>query len=556
MKKGFSYLAILYFLTFYNILNAQYIIERALLDGNKISTYFQNTGIFNQNTTSGNAPGFEWPKGSNKYAVFSTGLTIAGFYNNQYRMASASYYGEYYVGYCNSGVPHTNSNFHIYKVSRGDNQNTNPDWANWGFMVPYGAPFVDVNSNGTYEPAIDTPGVKNAMQTIFMCLTDGFDSSHNPIEGFGGGTSPIYSEMHMTAWCYDKISFQDVQFVKFVVINKANYAWDSTIFSIVCDPDLGYGNDDYIGCDTTRKLGYCYNSSNGDPQYGVAPPSVGMILLKGAINKYVIPNKNIGLSAFDCFSNPATSPPPCEMDPNPDPYGAYYYMSGYKLDSTCWLDPTQLIQQPNFYKKTKFVFPGDLETSTGWSEYSGAIQNCGLDSSGTPIVPNPPGDRRFILNSGKTKLNPGDTQTIIIAQLIAKGTNNLNSVTKLKALADSVIALYNSGFTIEIKNISSIIPGKYNLYQNYPNPFNPSSKIRFDIANNPLLRGAGEARGVWTQLKIYDITGREISNLVNEQLSPGTYEVTFDGSNLPSGIYFFKLITGDFVRAKKMVLIK
>jgi hypothetical protein len=58
------------------------------------------------------------------------------------------------------------------------------------------------------------------------------------------------------------------------------------------------------------------------------------------------------------------------------------------------------------------------------------------------------------------------------------------------------------------------------------------------------------------RLIIFDITGREITTLVNEQLNPGTYEVTFDGSNLPSGIYFYKLTAGDFTDTKKLVLIK
>jgi hypothetical protein len=57
-------------------------------------------------------------------------------------------------------------------------------------------------------------------------------------------------------------------------------------------------------------------------------------------------------------------------------------------------------------------------------------------------------------------------------------------------------------------------------------------------------------------LKIFDITGREIQTLVNEELKPGTYEVSFDGSNLPSGIYFYQLRSGDFIETKKLVLLK
>ena len=98
--------------------------------------------------------------------------------------------------------------------------------------------------------------------------------------------------------------------------------------------------------------------------------------------------------------------------------------------------------------------------------------------------------------------------------------------------------------------IGSEIPEKYSLYQNYPNPFNPTTNIKFEF---PLSKGG--LKGVVT-LKVFDITGKEIQTLVNEQLQPGTYEVTFDGSNLPSGVYFYKLSAGEFVETKKLVLLK
>ncbi|MEO8514036.1 MAG: M14 family zinc carboxypeptidase [Ignavibacteria bacterium] len=91
------------------------------------------------------------------------------------------------------------------------------------------------------------------------------------------------------------------------------------------------------------------------------------------------------------------------------------------------------------------------------------------------------------------------------------------------------------------------IPDEFSLYQNYPNPFNPSTKIRFDI------NGASVAQ---TFLSVYDILGREVAVLVNEQLQPGTYEVNFDGSSYPSGVYFYKITAGSFSAVNKMVLLK
>jgi len=108
---------------------------------------------------------------------------------------------------------------------------------------------------------------------------------------------------------------------------------------------------------------------------------------------------------------------------------------------------------------------------------------------------------------------------------------------------------------IGIQPISNEIPDKFSLEQNYPNPFNPITKIRFLI---PLWRGVdgaeGGRRGVF--LVIYDVLGREIKTLVNEQLQPGTYEVEFDGTELPSGVYLYKIYTNSFTVTKKMILIK
>lgn len=104
------------------------------------------------------------------------------------------------------------------------------------------------------------------------------------------------------------------------------------------------------------------------------------------------------------------------------------------------------------------------------------------------------------------------------------------------------------GSPIGIIQISNQVPDKFNLSQNYPNPFNPSTKIKFAI---PSVNRNGN-----TKLVVYDMLGREVSVLVNRQLTPGTYEVSFDASEIPSGVYFYKLTSSDFVQTKRMVLIK
>jgi len=111
----------------------------------------------------------------------------------------------------------------------------------------------------------------------------------------------------------------------------------------------------------------------------------------------------------------------------------------------------------------------------------------------------------------------------------------------------------------EYSNIIEVavdVPKKFSLEQNFPNPFNPTTKIKYQIPlSPPLLKGESEAGGFVT-LKVYDVLGNEIATLVNEQKPTGTYEVVFDGTGLPSGIYFYQLKAGSFVETKKMILLK
>ncbi len=122
--------------------------------------------------------------------------------------------------------------------------------------------------------------------------------------------------------------------------------------------------------------------------------------------------------------------------------------------------------------------------------------------------------------------------------------NYPNSTNNGQSFAELYYIRLSTNHTIGInENQQTVL--KYSLSQNFPNPFNPVTKIKFDISK------VGQ-----TFLSVYDITGREIEKLVNEQLQPGSYEVTFNGSNLPSGVYFYKLTAGEFTETKKLILLK
>jgi subtilisin-like proprotein convertase family protein len=110
---------------------------------------------------------------------------------------------------------------------------------------------------------------------------------------------------------------------------------------------------------------------------------------------------------------------------------------------------------------------------------------------------------------------------------------------------------YLKGWGIRFNNLVSVepvngnVPARFSLYQNYPNPFNPVTNIKFDLPKDEFVK-----------IILYDILGREAAPVINEFKKAGTYEVKFDGSNLSSGTYFYRIEAGDFVDTKKMILVK
>lgn len=109
-----------------------------------------------------------------------------------------------------------------------------------------------------------------------------------------------------------------------------------------------------------------------------------------------------------------------------------------------------------------------------------------------------------------------------------------------------------SDILLPVKKEITNIPDEYSLSQNYPNPFNPTTTIKYSIPTVEMLRTTSQH----VTLKIYDILGREVTTLVNQKQNAGNYVVLFNASNLTSGIYFYKLSSGEFVSTKKLVLLK
>ncbi len=181
------------------------------------------------------------------------------------------------------------------------------------------------------------------------------------------------------------------------------------------------------------------------------------------------------------------------------------------------------------------------------------------------------GDFFFVIG-GEISGQPRSTNTYVysgsgnawvdtISNLPPSGLSNMYNSVAAKCINDTVSlfmiggydgAAYVDNFNVtrgglltSLDPVSNIVPEKFSLSQNYPNPFNPNTKIKFEIPKQSFV-----------VLKVYDITGREVANLVSGIRSAGIYETEFDGSKLSSGTYFYRIEVDDFVQIKKMVLIK
>ena len=502
------------------------------LDPNNISIWFWNDGTFNRSPNNW-LGGFEWPKGSGKMARFSSGLIIAAKIQNDTLVSNAHYDSDFFPGYTdNNGVPagKNDPNYRMYRVNYSVNDSDRQKWPNALLgNSDQGAPVYYDDQSQSWKPN------DFADQTMFCSYTDSYPESHM---AYNTHTQPLKADVKMVSWSFSNgIEMSNISYTEFTVINRSTHTWSDVYLGIWSDDDLGFATDDKEGTDTNYQMAYTYNGYNNDPVYGDAPPAVGMvtivstarytgnyndtlIICEGKIRKTKVGWKQTGMNSVVIFSDDGIEPINHGQ--------SYCVASGLQKDGTPLINP--ITNQP-----TTFQFSGDPVQNTGW------------------LCPSPM-DQRFWQGFGPVNMNPGDTQIIVVAQVIARGTSNINSITALRQYAQVAIDNYKNCFENEpigIENTQNEVPTKFNLEQNYPNPFNPTTKINFSI---PLNKGG--QRGLSVKLTIYDILGREVATPINQLMKPGKYEVDWDGSNFASGVYFYKLEAGSFAETKKMVLIK
>ena len=311
------------------------------------------------------------------------------------------------------------------------------DWMNW--PAAWGAPYDDVNGDGSFDPAVDIPGYPGSDQTLWTIANDvplivneagdstGYESTAPNLYG----SDPIGVELQITMWGYafgasDPLGNNIFKQAKMKYMGlpgtPEGAMLDSLYFTQWSDPDLGTYTDDYVGCDVDLSFGYVYNGNRLDGVFNgifnLPVPAGGYDFLQGPPDNMDIDGDGdteeyLGMTSFTYFGAGSSI-----SDPDLSQYAGslqfFNLMEGYLPRPEY---PTQIpFTDPFTGEETKFVLSGDPTSGSGWID---GIQL-------------PPGDRRMVMASGPFRLNLGEEADVVLGIAGGMGLDNVSSVSVAK----------------------------------------------------------------------------------------------------------------------------
>ncbi|MGH2567047.1 MAG: FlgD immunoglobulin-like domain containing protein, partial [Bacteroidota bacterium] len=305
------------------------------------------------------------------------------------------------------------------------------------------------------------------------------------------------------------------------------------------DIDFSDRSTNVPGVDTTLQLGYLWEGTFEGVVRDSLAPAVGYVWLYGP--RVASPGdtavfrgrkepgyKNLPLSSFWGISD--------------DSWPDQYFHGPAKSMTSAWNIARGLDKQgkPIFdstsNRFTRFPYSGDPVSGTGWF-YSWPYRG---------------GGSGFNMFSGPFTMAPGDTHWVMAALVPAKGRDRFDSIMKLRERAAALRSMpYDSLVQSTLPDPPpELLPTTTDLQQNYPNPFNAGTKIRFMIQQAAAVR-----------LELYDLLGRRVRTLRDEEMQPGSYETLWDGRNeegaqVSSGVYFCRMKANEFIKTVMMVMMK
>lgn len=460
---------------------------------------------------------YEVPKGSGKTAMFAGALWMGGQdVNGQLKIAGQMYRTngvDFWTGpldlvnseidatTCNEWDRHFELTRQEVEIFRAWFNSPNRAVEFPGYQVPqsildwpwqgdpskgqaeYLAPFVDVNDDGEYNPLENGDYPKYDLDNDIDCKTDRTSKLYGDLtlwwifndkgnaHGETGGVA-IGMEIHAQAFSFaTNDDVNNMTFYNYRLINRSTFTLTNTYFGVFSDADLGFFDDDFVGCDVMRGLGYAYNGvavdgSGGLQHYGENPPAIGVDFFEGpyqdndsldndtgiyfnqALNGLgygdgIKDNERFGMRRFIFFNRLGAS-----YNTDPENGSDYYnYLRGI------WRDGSKMLYGGNGHQSgggdvttpADFMFPDDSDQEFHWGTKGKTMPRWSEITS-----TNPPGDRRFLHSAGPFTLKSGAVNDITYGVVYARALSGgpLASVAKLKIADDKAQQLFSNCFRV------------------------------------------------------------------------------------------------------------
>ncbi len=524
------------------------------LDINQVKARVNSGGDLHWDPVTGNS-GYECPKGSGKTWGGAANLWVGGVDNGGQLKVSAQTYrqggGDFWPGPLNLITATTNSATvsqynRVWKLNKTDIDDFITNFANGnvqnGSFIPAAnllswpgngdiaqnydsqlAPYMDVNSDGIYDPmAGDYPLIKGD-QAIYTIFND----SYLP---HGSGGQAIGLEIRLMAYAYgtgtlvaNNPFLNYTTFYDYTIINRSSFALYDSYMGLFNDSDIGNYMDDYVGCDAMDAYAYTYNATTSTV---TNEPAIGITQIQSPTNTYDLidndhdgltdePGEQILMSNFMYFNNSFAGVPLAQTDPsNATEY--YQYMSSY------WKDGTPLTCGGNGYGgsiSTNYAYPANTYTTgpcgaAPWSE----------GTSGS--------DKKIIMASGPFLFQPGAHEKLEYAYIASFDSITNNPLHNLDSVVNALRNM-NSNVVTGIKKQAI-----NNVFTISPNPTNALLNIN-----------SGKAINGDVKIEVIDALGKTLISEDYKDFNQSTINVGL----LSSGIYFVKISSGDNATTKKFI---
>lgn len=463
------------------------------LAGGNVGMFHTNFGAFAFDRSFIRPWGLEFPLGSGTGVVFASGIWLGAMAGGSPRVTVSEYASEYAPGIATGAIPEIPSlpELRIYKLDRTYANALDRDAALQDYTYnayPRGAPFVQVLGDGS----LSIPG-DQMTYSVYNDL-DAFNHDVPP-----GATNPLQVEVRQTSWAYNRPPpIGQTVFMRFVIINRGPILLQNTYVAFWVDPDVGGYDDDRVGCDIGRSLAYGYNADNSDLEYGSSPPAVGFDLLQGP--QAGVPGPRLPMTALVRYA-PGTDPGFAEQ--------SYRIMQGLTTAGTPILGPSGV--------PTRYMHSGDPVTGTGW-----------VDVSST--------DQRMLMSSGPFDLASGQLQEIVLAIIVARGSDRLASVALLKQYSDQVQTAFD---TNQLGTLDVPVPpasARLEFSGVHPNPARGEGSVMFSLPRTSDVT-----------LEVLDLAGRRVIAERWSALPAGANArpLPARARTLPAGVYLLRLEAGD-----------